>query len=1043
MIERLQAVLRASGVDLTPAEVAEALWLALRVDLAGRPPPVPPTPEPGPVAEPPPPADRVELRLPPGPTPPPAAESTVETRAGTVTFDGVPGRPLRLATAEALPHSGRTMHALRPLKRRLPSARRVVIDEEATVRQIAERRLWTPVWRPALERWLHLTLVLDDTALDGVWHRLGEEVRILLERLGAFRTMRVLTLGGAGERSLSRLADRPGDHLVLVLSDCVGTPWTDGRMSALLARWAARAPVAILQPLPERLWSRTGLSPRAGRLFAPRAGAAASAYTFVSRLRRRRLPEDAVAVPILEIDPRWLGSWARLVAGRAPGGIDAVVTLAGVPLRASRAVTTEVVSAARRVRHFLDGASEPARDLAGNLAVAQPLNLAVMRLLQAVTVPGSRPAHLAEVLYGGLLQPLESSSLTADEQHFEFLPGVRGTLRDLPGAADPELVFGLVSDYLERHPERSGALFTALATMPVDGPGVPSAADPFAGISADVLRRFIGGTGGGGPAVRRIRERLTVLHLRSPVASVDLPVGVSPDLVVVTGGVARRATTAEYRTAFAELEELRTTLGLPLGRLVVTPGLTDVNPDRSRAYFLEQDAEGREPVSPYWPKWIPFAGLTARLPGGTGFQPHQPFQLYAIPALRTVVAALNSTVPVSHLPGEQAGGLGEAQVTWFADRLRDYEDRGWLRVGVVHHADLAEVARLAPHLDLVLDGQGGGVRELGLTGVPAVGARGVVELRPGKLLADGVSHAYGDHWWLAEDGPPPLPRAADDPAHPDRTDLLAEVARAYRARHPGAPMVERHWLDQQAGYLVISPAEERHCVGVLDGPPSAELVERFLDQVVWRERPGRDATLVCRSAPEPELRRWALSRGVRLADFADFQLGDDVLEFARRQAERLAEDPPHPPGDAGMVDALRDLVAEPGGRLIGVTGASGAGKTSLLRELARRMYADHDPVVPIMINLAQHDWRAPLEQVVVVQLVRGGIRELDAGHIRYLLAEGRFVLLCDGLDRLGAPERAAETLAQRRRAGNASMVLVSRHPGRLEPVADRIVARPA
>ncbi|MFC4063333.1 SAV_2336 N-terminal domain-related protein, partial [Actinoplanes subglobosus] len=894
-LDRLLRVLRTAGVDLTPVEVAEALWLALRVDLSG---PEPATPDPAG------PSGQVELRLPdgaeaPGPTDPvpvepdPPAEVDVPGSGGRVGFSAAPGRPMRVHTAGALPQSGRVMRALRPLKRRRLSARRFVLDEDATARQIAERRLWTPVWRPAPDRWLHLTLVLDETSVSGVWRRLGQEIQTMLERLGAFRTLRVVRLGltattihlvrpDGTHRSPAGLADRPGENLILLLSDCVGPPWHDGGFAGLLRRWSRRAPVAILQPLPERLWSRTGLAPMPGRLFAPRPGAPAAAYRFVSALRRRRFPADGVPVPVLEIEPRWLEAWARLVAGRAAGGIDAVVTAVTGRRGAPARPRTGRPSAEQRVRDFRAGASAPAYELARYLTVARPLNLAVMRLLQTVMVPGSRPSHLAEVLYGNLLRPLSAATADADEQQFDFLPGVRHVLGGTLADEDPERVYTAVSAYLDQHPERTGALFTALASPPVAAPPpagreVPGAVEPFAGIRADLLRRFLGGTGTALP-VRRARDRVTVLHLNGPSAAVP-GTGAPPDLVVVTGGVAGRATPTEYRAAVRRLEELRAALRLPAGRIVVVPGLSDVNAGRCLAYFRDQEADGLEPVPPYWPKWEPFAALTARLPGGTAFQRHQPWQLFEIPALRTVVAALNSTVPVSHLPGGREGGLGDAQTTWFGDRLRDYEDRGWLRIGVLHH-DPAVAGALVPFLDVVLHGRDGGVRELGLTGVPSVGDPGgaqTVELRPGALRVSSAghdeTHAYGDHWWLAAADPPPSARSSDDPGDAGRSDLLALVARAYRARHPGVSLVEREWPGAAGGYLVADPSGARRCIGVVDGAPDDDLVDRFVAEVVRRERPGRAATLVCRSAPDPDLERRARDREVLVVEFADFQIG--------------------------------------------------------------------------------------------------------------------------------------------------------------------------
>jgi hypothetical protein len=1073
-IERLLDVLRAAGAELTPSEVAEALWLAGRVDLAVRAAgPAGETPASGAV---PPqrPAERVELRLPveapspepETPEPPPAGEvpepgppgETAADDDGQVTFEDPSGRPMRFRTAEALPHSRRTMHALRPLKRQRPSPRRVVLDEEATVRQIAERKLWTPVWQPAPERWLHLTLVLDDTSVSGVWHRLGQEVRTLLERLGAFRTMRVVHLGlgddgsvrvvrpGGARRSPPSLADRPGDHLVLVLSDCVGAPWHDGRMSRLLGRWGRRAPVAILQPLPERLWSRTGLAPLPGRLFAPRAGAPASAYTFSSARRRRRLPHGSVPVPVLEIDPRWLTPWARLVAGRTAGGIDAVVTPTGdvTPPHRGTGEPAPEPPAEHRVRDFRAGASSPAYELARYLTVARPLNLAVMRLMQTVMLPESRPSHLAEVLYGGLLRPLSSTGAGTDDQQFEFLPGVRHVLRESMEAAVPGLVHAAVSGYLERHPDRTGAWFTALASLQRDVRDVPGAAESFAGISTDILSRIIGGTGSGAPRVRRAREHLTILHLNGPAAAVEG----TPDLVVVTGGVAGRATPAEYRDAHSRLEQLRAGLGLPPGRIVVVPGRTDVNDGRCRAYFREREADGFDPVAPYWPKWEPFAALTARLPGGTPFHQHQPWQLYEFPVLRTVVAALNSTVPISHLPDEQDGGLGAAQVTWFADHLRDYADRGYLRIGLVHH-DPALVTALAQHLDVILHGQGGGVRELELTGVPAVGAperAQLVELRPGALRVSGGertgTYAYGDHWWLAGDDPPAAP--ATGPGEPEdagRTDLLGRVAGAYRARHPDVPLAEQRSPDWPDGYLIVTPGGERRCVGVFDGDPDSGVVRRFLAAVVRREQPHRDAVLVCRRPAEAALERRALDQGVRVTGFAEFQIGDNLLDFVRGQAAGLAHPDyrpelyiPPPAGDTDLLTLLRARMAGPDSRIIAVSGDFGTGKSFLLRELARGLHTGDDPMVPILLNLPEHDWRAPVDELIAVLLVRGGAREVDAGQIRYLLGEGRFVLLCDGLDDLAARPRHDllrdrlrlwQTMA-RDRSATARMILVGR-----------------
>ncbi|WP_416906095.1 SAV_2336 N-terminal domain-related protein [Micromonospora echinospora] len=1102
--------------------------------------------------------------------------------AGRVGADGgpsvpaVPGWPLSVPTASALPNGGQVLRALRPLKRRVRSGHGGTIDEVATACQIAERRLWTPVWQPATDRWLHLTLVLDRSSVDGVWARLGHEVRTLLERLGAFRTIRVVHLGlrpdgsmgvtprarparpdpSAAPRSPLSLTDLTGDHLLLVLSDCVSRPWHDGEMSRVLGHWARRAPVAVLQPLPERLWPRTGLDPVPGRLSAPRAGAPSASYRFASAWRRRGLPEHSGPVPVLELDPRWLRPWANMVAGRTAGGIDAIATPAGAtvadpPVGGEDPDGTALPPAdpapERRVREFRAGASVPAYQLARYLSAAVPLNLAVIRVVQAVMVPRAGPSHLAEVLYGGLLTPVSLGGVADDEQHFEFQPGVRQVLLGTLHRAEAGRVLADVSGFVERHLERAGASFTAVVSAPVGGLTVPALRQPFAQIRAEVLRRLAGRAGaagdaepvgGPGPSTdapeRWTRPgpgaagpgHLTILHLTGSTPDrADGPAGVhaddpdgtgdpdssgaasgrfgpvllddlvatcrrdrtTPDLIVVTAGLTERATPAEYQVAYRLLEDLRTRLGVPTGRTVVVPGLSDVNEGRCRAHFLDRAADGAEPVPPYWPKWEPFAELTARLPGASAFQPHQPWQLFPLPAARTVVAVLNSTMSVSHLPGERFGRLGGTQLRWFADRLRDFGRRGWLRVGVLHHdptggaddtglRDADVFTRLlAPQLDVVLHGHRGGVREIGLTGVPAVGlpdadvpgspaagdrteAAGgyhhqLVDLRPGTLRvlprgrggrpgrAPEVSYAFGDHWWPPEVGDSGANAVADvdDLTDATRTDLVARVARAYRARTPGAAVAEHRWPGSRrdapgSGYLVVSPdgghLSAPYRIGVYDGEPRAETVRRFLDDVVRPAGPHRDATLVCRSAPsDPELRERALGQGVRLVGFADFELGDDVLWYAEAQAASLADDPAFPatwyvpqphvlvdpaavssaPGDPDpaepapdLLTRLRGWLAAPEGQLIAVLGASGSGKTFLLRELARRLHADRDPVVPVLVDLRSLDWRVGLDELVAIHLSRGGIRRVDLDRSRYLLREGRVALLCDGLDDLAA-----------------------------------------
>ncbi|MGK5559222.1 SAV_2336 N-terminal domain-related protein, partial [Actinomadura kijaniata] len=184
---------------------------------------------------------------------------------------GGAAREILVPTAPMLTDPLGVQRALRPLKRRVPSRRLRELDEEATAAHIAETRIvrarrWLPVLAPALERWLSLVLVVDTGPTMRLWRPLARELAEVLLRQGAFHDIRVMYLRGSGHvstapagspRAPATLLDPTGRQAVLVLSDCSGPHWWNGRAPAAVRRWAAAGPTAILNPLPERLWRRS------------------------------------------------------------------------------------------------------------------------------------------------------------------------------------------------------------------------------------------------------------------------------------------------------------------------------------------------------------------------------------------------------------------------------------------------------------------------------------------------------------------------------------------------------------------------------------------------------------------------------------------------------------------------------------------------------------------------------------------------------------------------------------------------------------------
>src|SRR5262249_29185567 len=219
-------------------------------------------------------------------------------------------------------------------------------------------------------------------------------------------------------------------------------------------------------------------------------------------------------------------------------------------------------------------------------------------------------------------------------------------------------------------------------------------------------------------------------------------------------------------------------------QIVAVPGNHDVNRKLCHAHVLMSEARDEPAVPPYWPKWEPFAEMFSRF-YGTEFPKDQPWSLGELPELRVVVAGLNSTMAESHRDEDHYGWLGEAQLRWFADKLREAETRGWLRVGVLHHnpvrgtghddAHLRDADRfeelLAPHLNVVLHGHThhAGIHHFGGWALPVFGSgsAGVVaSQRPDEvpnryqlleIRADRVrvwSRRYDPHQrhWVGESG---------------------------------------------------------------------------------------------------------------------------------------------------------------------------------------------------------------------------------------------------------------------------------------------------
>ncbi|MFD9356813.1 SAV_2336 N-terminal domain-related protein [Streptomyces sp. NPDC060031] len=580
-IRELAALLRAAGLDPSTEEIADALWLAGRTrPPGGRPPDADPPgrepaaepdearPGPEPVRPPRPPAeDPIGLYAPearPGGTPDPAFGSGSGSGAGPgggphaadppEALDGV---PVRVPAAAALPRILDVQRALRALQRHRPPSPpgRTVLDEPATAEASARALgLVIPVFRRESRREATVRLVMDASPSMAVWQDMFEELRSVCERLGAFRDVQVYylhrladggaavgrgPLPGAGTASGDQLRDPTGRALTMVVSDCAGPVWREGQAQRLLYRWAECTPCVVVQPLPQRLWSRSWLPTERGTL--SRAEGGGKLRFRPDRPPRAGRPTGGLTVPVLPPSATALGAWARLVAGLGTGPVPAEV---GRVLARHPAATAPPPRAARPprelVRRFRASAAPRAVQLAVYLSAA-PLTLPVMRLVQRTMLPDSEPSDLAEVLLSGLLRR------TSEAGWYAFVPGVQDVLLGPLGRDEAALVLKHCSEYVLAHFGRGVRNFPALAVSQLTGAPapaedaderVPAARLPqaFAQVSAKVVRRYLPGPPPEGPAVaassppppgrdqalRTARERLAE-HDRSGDASGQRP----------------------------------------------------------------------------------------------------------------------------------------------------------------------------------------------------------------------------------------------------------------------------------------------------------------------------------------------------------------------------------------------------------------------------------------------------------------------------------------------------------------------------------------
>ncbi|TRU09008.1 MAG: serine/threonine-protein kinase pkn1 [Microcystis sp. Msp_OC_L_20101000_S702] len=377
--------------------------------------------------------------------------------------------PVRVPDPFPIPEPTAISKAILPLARRVPGLRADELDIEVTVERTAEAGgLPMLAFRPPLERWLEVHLLIDRSPPMEFWGDLAGGMTTLFRWQGFFRDVRVWwfetgenearLLSGAGqiERNPRSLVAPSGNRLFIVLTDTLGKAWRSGSAFATLADLGKEHPVTIAHIFPQELWQRTALEGAILRpLIAPGPASANAILQVGERLRTKQI---LYRFPIFNLSPAHFATWAKFIAGSGGNSIQGVLmgaTTAGVNMGETgeeEAAAPEAESPEELLRGFLIDASPLARELAKVLA-AVPLIPPVMRLAQRRFLPDSKHWHLAEVFFSGLVEKSTFSpeGATVPDAWYDFYPGIRQLLLADSAARRTIDIWRGIGDYIRDH----------------------------------------------------------------------------------------------------------------------------------------------------------------------------------------------------------------------------------------------------------------------------------------------------------------------------------------------------------------------------------------------------------------------------------------------------------------------------------------------------------------------------------------------------------------------------------------------------------------
>ncbi len=351
-----------------------------------------------------------------------------------------------------------------------------------------------------------------------LWSETLREFHTLLERHGAFRAVRTLFYEVSGGTvaltsvtgqsvKTNSVIDPDGRRLCLFLTNGDSSDWGGLPLQGFVRSLGRAMVVAIMQMLPQRLWSQTELGVATETVYnVHRASPNATLMRIDPLFHQEEAAHEGSCVPLITLQPGVLKDWAKFVM--EPRRVEQPSILLEHAWNFGSPVPSAVKTAppGERLTRFHESASPSAFQLLRALAYV-PLTLPVMKLVRQSLNLESDESHLAEILLSGLIERRtpRNTTLSRDQVLYDFIPGVQDLLLQTLSNREIEELDAVMQparerlrQYVERKLNTPMRDFTALIADSNGLERLPPEARPFLEITRRIYEmRGIFGSGSG------------------------------------------------------------------------------------------------------------------------------------------------------------------------------------------------------------------------------------------------------------------------------------------------------------------------------------------------------------------------------------------------------------------------------------------------------------------------------------------------------------------------------------------------------------------